>query len=55
VVRIEDVTEMALRLRDVVENEKELRVEDLVDRGLMPLERVYKISDELREVLRMGD
>jgi len=43
---IKDVTEMAGRLRELVENakgegEKEMSVEELVERGTMPVERVY--------------
>ena len=55
VVSIEDVTEMALGLKEVVEKEKGIRVEELVERGLMPLQRVYEVSDELRRILRMDD
>lgn len=50
---IEDVTEMATKLKQVVDGEKELDLHDLVDRGLVPIERPYIIPHELREILRM--
>ncbi|KAF4633174.1 hypothetical protein G7Y89_g4953 [Cudoniella acicularis] len=52
---IEDVTERALRFKEVVEGDREVGVEDLVERGLMPVERVYEVPKELRELLGMGE
>jgi hypothetical protein len=51
---IEDVTEMAGRLRECVEKE-EIAEEELVRRGAMPVERVYDVPEELRVVLKMGE
>lgn len=41
IVGIEDVTDRARRLKEVVEKEKGVGLEELVERGLMPDERVY--------------
>lgn len=53
IVSIEDVTEMALGLKEAFGKEKGIKVEELVERGLVPLERVYNVSDELRRILQM--
>ncbi|KFY26529.1 hypothetical protein V493_04035 [Pseudogymnoascus sp. VKM F-4281 (FW-2241)] len=50
---IEDVTEMATKLKQVVDSGKELDLQELVDGGLVPIERPYIIPQELREILRM--
>lgn len=50
---IEDVTERALELKKAVEGNPQVAVEDLVKKGLMPLERVYEIPEELRRTLKM--
>jgi hypothetical protein len=50
---IEDVTEMATKLKEAVDGERELDVGELVDKGLVPIERPYTIPQELREILRM--
>jgi hypothetical protein len=59
VVEIEDVTEMAGRLREVVEQKRKegekLSREELVDMGCLPDERVYEMSEELRKVLKMDE
>jgi hypothetical protein len=50
---IEDVTEKALELKRAVEENPKVAVEELVERGLMPLERDYEIPEELRQTLKM--
>jgi hypothetical protein len=50
---IDDVTEMATKLKEVVDGGKDLDLRELVDRGLVPIERPYTIQQELREILRM--
>jgi hypothetical protein len=59
VVGIEDVTEMAGRLREVVEQKRKegekLSREELVQMRCLPEERVYEVSEELRKVLMMDE
>lgn len=50
---IEDVTEKAKELKQVVDEEPGVDIEELTRRGLVPIERPYEISDELRAVLEM--
>jgi hypothetical protein len=52
---IEDVTDSAKELMRVVEEEKDVGVDELVKRGLMPGERKYEVPEELRRVLEMGE
>lgn len=52
---IEDVTERARRLKEVVEKERGVGLEELVERGLVPEERVYDVPEELRKVLQMDE
>ena len=53
---IEDVTEMALRLKGLADGEgKKMSVQELVEAGAMPVERVYEVSDELSRVLKMDE
>ena len=49
---IEDVTERARELKRAVDEEN-VRVEELVKSGLMPVEREYEVSEELRGILEM--
>jgi hypothetical protein len=51
---IEDVTEKALKLMEAVKNEPQLTLEALIERGLMPEEKEYAVSEEIRQVLKMG-
>jgi hypothetical protein len=59
VVGIEDVTEMAGRLREVVEKKRKegekLSREELVEMGCLPVERIYDVSEELRKVLKIDE
>lgn len=55
IVGIEDVTAKARELKRVLDEDGEVGVGELVERGLVPEERVYEISEDLRQVLRMDD
>lgn len=55
IVGIEDVTERARRLREVVGREGGVGLGELVERGLVPRERVYDVPEELRERLLMDE
>ncbi|CAM6094827.1 unnamed protein product [Calypogeia fissa] len=50
---IEDVTERALELKRAVEENPKIEIEELVEKGLMPVEREYVLPEELRRRLRM--
>lgn len=50
---IEDVTEKARELKRALEEDKDVRLEDLITRGLIPVETDYKTSRKLREILEM--
>jgi hypothetical protein len=50
---IEDVTEMATKLKEVVDSGERLEQQEFVDRGLVPAERPYIVPQELRDILRM--
>lgn len=52
---IEDVTEMAKGLKKAVDDNPDVSLEDLVKMELVPVERVYEISVELKEILQMDD
>ena len=52
--RIEDVTQRARELKRVADEEEEdISFEELVSKGLVPVERDYPVSAELRKVLEM--
>lgn len=55
IVGIEDVTERARELKRVLDEDerKKIGVEKLVERGLVPLERVYEVPEDVRRVLGM--
>lgn len=53
VVGIEDVTERARELKRVVEEEQGVTDEKLVERGLVPVERVFPVPDDVMKRLRM--
>lgn len=55
IVGIEDVTERARRLKEVLEKEGRVGLEVLVERGLVPEEKVYEVPEELRNILRMDE
>jgi hypothetical protein len=52
---IEDVTEMATKLEEAISREKDLKPQDFVERGLVPVEKPYVVSKKLREILRMDE
>jgi hypothetical protein len=52
---IEDVTEMATKLKEAVDKEKGLKPQDFVERGLVPAERPYDVPQKLREILCMDE
>ena len=54
IVKIEDVTDRARDLKGVLDEEDDIGLEDLISRGLVPLERVFEVDDELRQLLEMG-
>lgn len=54
IVKIEDVTERARELKRVLEEEEGVEVEELVRRGLVPVETVVDVPEELGTGLRMG-
>ena len=53
IVRIEDVSGKARQMKGLLED-AETGEKELVRRGLMPIERVYEVDEELRQVLAMG-
>jgi hypothetical protein len=53
IIDIEDVTEKARELKRVLDENKEISKEELIRRGLVPEERIYEVSDELRKALWM--
>ena len=53
--RIEDVTEKARDLKRLVDAESEVKVEDLVNMGLMPVESVYDVGEDLRGILEIDE
>ena len=55
IVSIEDVTERARAMKDTLENEPHLELDEAIRRGLMPVEIPYEVSRELREVLKMEE
>ncbi|KAF2500176.1 ATP-dependent RNA helicase DHX8 [Lophium mytilinum] len=55
IVGIEDVTERARALKKVVEEEKDVTNEELLERGLIPDERVYEVPERLRKILGMDE
>lgn len=50
---IEDVTEMARRLKKVLDEGVDVGEEELIRRGLEPMERMYELDEELRAILKM--
>jgi hypothetical protein len=53
IIGIEDVTERARELKTTLDEDKDTTREQLMEKGLVPEERVYEVSDELRKVLWM--
>lgn len=55
IVGIEDVTERARALKEKVEKEGGVDLGELVEGKLVPEERVYDVSEDLRKVLQMDE
>jgi hypothetical protein len=53
IVGIEDVTEKARELKRVLDERPEVTDEELVEMGLVPVEREFELGEELRKGLRM--
>ncbi|KAK0645762.1 hypothetical protein B0T16DRAFT_457755 [Cercophora newfieldiana] len=53
IVGIDDVTEKARELKRVLDERPEVTNEELVELGLVPVERPFEISEELQRGLRM--
>ena len=51
---IEDVTEKARELKRVVDEDDGIMEQELVRRGLVPVEREFLVPDDVREKLRMS-
>lgn len=50
---IEEVTDKAHALKRIVEEKSEIGEAELIEMGLVPWEKVYEVSEELRAVLKM--
>jgi hypothetical protein len=50
---ISDVTDMARTLKEKLDQDKQISASELVDQGLLPRERVYEVSQDIRESLEM--
>jgi len=57
IVKIENVTDRARELKRVLDedDEREVTLEELIERGLVPVEREFKVDADLRKILVMGD
>ena len=55
IVKIEDVTDKARQLKQVLEDNPEVADEELVQMGLVPVERVFDVPENLRLSLRMEE
>lgn len=53
IVGIEDVTDRARELKRVLDEEPHVSDGELVERGLVPVERPFEISEELQKLLKM--
>jgi hypothetical protein len=54
ITNIEDVTDQARELKRLLDEDSKIGLEDLVNRGLVPLERAFEVDDELQQILGMG-
>lgn len=62
IVKIEDMTDRARQLKRVLDEEekhegkgKRISMQELVDRGLVPVETEFEVDEELRGRLKMDD
>ena len=51
---ISDVTDMARALKEKLNEDKKVSASELVEQGLLPRERVYEVSQDIRETLEMS-
>lgn len=54
IVSIEDVTDKARELKRVLDERPDVKTEELIELGLVPLERRFEVSDEIKSKLQMG-
>ena len=50
---IEDVTDKARVLKEMLDRDESLGWEELVDKAIVPVERPYPVDEELRKILGM--
>ena len=50
---IEDVTQYAHALKSAIDKDKSTSVELLMEKGLLPVEKVYEVPEGLRRILKM--
>ena len=55
IVSIEDVTDRARELKKVLDGDKNIGVEELISRGLVPEERIYKLPDDVARIVSISD
>lgn len=55
IVSIEDVTDRARELKKVLDGDKNIGVEELVSRGLIPKERIYELPDDVARIVGISD
>lgn len=55
IVGIEDVTERARKLRAELDENKDITVEKLRGKGLLPEERPYEVPEHIRKILHMDE
>jgi hypothetical protein len=53
IVGIEDVTDKARELKKELDENKDVCLEELAVKGLVPVERVFEVPEDVRELLRM--
>ena len=54
IVGIEDVTERARAMKKAIDEDSNLSVKQMIDLGLMPVERPYPLPKDLQETLKMS-
>jgi hypothetical protein len=53
IVGIEDVTERARKLKAELDENADITVEKLREKGLLPEEKQYEVPDHIRKILQM--
>jgi Domain of unknown function (DUF4291) len=53
IVSIEDVTEKAKGLKRLIDEKPDSTLEELLEKGVMPGERIYELPENIREILKM--